>query len=555
MEPRSPSKFKLPMMGFQNRALRIGIIVLVMVLLLSVCVYVVLRPGNTQFVLKRSYFTVVVDCGSTGTRVNVIEWMIEGGISSHELPILVHSYPDNSTSSKLQKDGCQYHCLQTEPGLDKFVGNSSGVRASLEPLIIWAEQRVPSERHGETSIFVLATAGLRRLPREDAKRVLEDAEAVVKEHAFMYRKNWIRVLSGKEEAYYGWVALNYKMGTFKNSSRLQPTLGLLDLGGSSLQVVAETDELKEDEHFLRSKIGSFEHQILAYSLPAFGLNEAFDRTVVMLSHSPALREVAGGTFEISHPCLGFGLVQNYTCHGCFGPSSYASENSSRQVPKNESNSVFLVGDPNWEQCKLIARAAAINSSNSDWSQLADGPNCKAGIEIVNLMAVTHPIARFHALSGFFAVYNLLNVSPRANLTKIWEKGQQLCTRSWVDSSSIPGNKNYTGQYCFKVSYLASLIEDALCLSDKEIIFGPGDVSWTLGAALVEGEFLWLSSAAAQTNILTLKNTIPSPIFLFILLLGLLLIVYHCQVRLPMPGKKVAADGVSLPCYIFPKVSP
>uniref|UniRef100_A0A5B6YQD4 Apyrase 7 n=1 Tax=Davidia involucrata TaxID=16924 RepID=A0A5B6YQD4_DAVIN len=564
MEPRLVSKIKFPVVGFihNRQALKTSATVLVLMLLLSVGVYVILKAGKIQYVSKRSYFTVVVDCGSTGTRVSVHEWMIEGSVGNQDLPILLHSYPDNSTNSKVWKGACQYHCMQTEPGLDKFVGNSSGVKASLEPLIIWAEQRVPSERHGDTPIFVLSTAGIRRLPREDAKQVLEDAEAVVKEHAFMYRKGWIRVLSGKEEAYYGWVALNYKMGSFKNSSRLPPTLGLLDLGGSSLQVVTEVDESEENEHFLRTKIGSLKHQILAYSLPAFGLNEAFDRTVVMLSHTQALREAAGGTFEVSHPCLNSGYVQNYTCYGCFELSSTDSENFSGQLQKNVFNSIILVGEPNWEQCKVLARAAAINSSSLDLSQL-DGSKCKAGlssysgIETLNLTAITQPITRFHALSGFFAVYNLLNLSPRANFTKIWEKGQLLCSRSWVDLSNISGNQNYAAQYCFRVPYMASLIENALCLSDTEIIFGPGDVSWTLGAALVEGEFLWLSSTEGWTGILTLKNTgiKSSLIFLFIFLLGLLLIVYCSQVTLSMPRKKVAAVGVSLPSYICPKRRP
>uniref|UniRef100_A0A803PA89 Uncharacterized protein n=1 Tax=Cannabis sativa TaxID=3483 RepID=A0A803PA89_CANSA len=97
--------------------------------------------------------------------------------------------------------------MQTEPGLDKFVDNSSGVRESLVPLITWEVKIVPCQRHKDTPIFVLATAGLRR--------------------------SWIRVLSGKEEAYYGWVALNYKMEISRNQS-MSPTLELLDLGGSSL---------------------------------------------------------------------------------------------------------------------------------------------------------------------------------------------------------------------------------------------------------------------------------------------------------------------------------
>ena len=155
-------------------------------------------------------------------------------------------------------------------------------------------------------------------------------------------------------------------------------MGLIDFGGSSLQVVGEIDEPEEDELFMRSKIGPLEHQILAYSLPACGLNEAFDRTVIMLSHSQALRESDGGILEVSHPCLSSNFVQNYTCRGCFGLTFIDSESSHSQEQKNEFNSIFIVGEPNWEQCKLLARAAAINSSSSEWSRLTDSSKCKAG---------------------------------------------------------------------------------------------------------------------------------------------------------------------------------
>ncbi|KAG5536937.1 hypothetical protein RHGRI_024387 [Rhododendron griersonianum] len=556
MEPRSPSKVRLPMLEICPGAFKIGLSLLLSLLLLSVGVYVVLRPGKDLYTSEMMYFTVVVDCGSTGTRVSVYEWMLKGGLIYRDLPILIHAYPDNATNAPSRKDSCQYHCMQTEPGLDKFVGNSSGVRASLEPLIIWAG-------------------------------TMED---VIKEHRFMYKKSWIRVLSGKEEAYYGWVALNYKMGIFNKSIRL-PTLGLLDLGGSSLQVVAEIDESDEDEFVMKSKIGSFEHEMLAYSLPAFGLNEAFDRTVAMLSHSQALKESVRGTFEVSHPCLSSSFMQSYSCKGCFGLGSNDSEGFHSQVQRKELNTITLVGEPNWEMCQVLARAAAVNSSSSDWSSLTDSSKCKAGwaslsaskhgashiyeIDIiygtnvntynnytisspigftqnsktVNLKAITRRVSRFHALSGFFAVYTKLNLSQRANLTKIWEKGQQLCS----SQISISGNQNYAAQYCFRVPYLASLIEDALCLSNKEIMFGPGDVSWTLGAALVEGKFLWLNSKD-HSNIIHENNrgVIFSSIFLFIVLLSLLFIVYCCQLKFPMPSKRVAAIGLSLPSYVRPK---
>lgn len=373
MEPISPSKSKLQVMGSgQNcRILKIGVTLLIVLILVLVGGVLIFRPSILHNVTKRdSYYTVVLDCGSTGTRVNVYKWMVENGVSNGNLPVLLEGYPGNFAKS----DGCRYHCMQSEPGLDKVVGNTSGVLVSLEPLIRLAEQWVPLEKHGFTPIFVFATAGLRRLASEDARQVLEDVEYVVKKHGFFYRKDWIRVLSGKEEAYYGWVSLNYKMGIIRNLSRL-PSLGLLDLGGSSLQVVTEVDHSEEDKHLLVSKIGSTERRLLTYSLPAFGLNEAFDRTVVMLSHSEALREIGDGIFEVKHPCLSSSFLQNYTCHGCFGLDHLSSENINRKMEEKALISILLGGNSNWEQCKLIAKAAAVNSSSLNFSQLEDQSNC------------------------------------------------------------------------------------------------------------------------------------------------------------------------------------
>lgn len=101
--------------------------------------------------------------------------------------------------------------------------------------------------------------------------------------------------------------------------------------------------------------------------------------------------------------------------------------------------------------------------------------------------------------------------------------------------------------------MASLIEDALCLGDKEIIFGPGDISWTLGAALVESEWLLLRSTEAHTSMaLKTMGIISSPVVLFALLLCLLLIIYWSQIKLPMPIRKGAAAGASLQSYVHPR---
>ncbi|EEF51964.1 adenosine diphosphatase, putative [Ricinus communis] len=387
-------------------------------------------------------------------------------------------------------NSCKYHCLQTEPGLDKFVGNATGnsgcLLEDLETLLF----------------FVLVTAGLRRLPLEDTRQVLNDVEEVLKEHSFVHRRSWIRVLSGKEEAYYGWVALNYRMGHLRNPSQ-GSTLGLIDLGDSSLQVVVEgNDGARDETNLIRKKIGSVEHHILAYSLSSFGLNGAFDRTVAMLSQLQPNKGNADERYTLRHPCLGLKFEQNFTCYACDGLNITYKKNLNNR--KHKTKDIYLVGEADWEHCIEVARAAAMNSSRLDGLQPTVHTNCKSslssynGNRIFNLTAATNPTSRFHALSGFFAVYNMLNLAPQANMTSIWEKREQLCSTSWGDLSNISGNQNSFAHYCFQVPYMASLIKDALCLGDFEIIFDPGDIFWTLGAALIEGEYLWLS--ISRTNI-------------------------------------------------------
>ncbi|KAL9243133.1 hypothetical protein vseg_017059 [Gypsophila vaccaria] len=519
MEPQSPSKSKLAVVGWFKlyRIVKFCLVFVTISIILGVMLHGFGVIGGVK-----EYFTVVVDCGSTGTRVNVYQWRTSD-VRNGNLPLLLHSFPDELVKKHVWNDGCRYHCVQTEPGLDKSVGNYTQVRASLEPLIHWAEGVIPRDRHGDTPIFVLATAGLRRLSQRDAKSVLDDVELVVKEHSFAWRRGWIKVLSGREEAYYGWVALNYKMGYFRNASR-SPTLGLLDLGGSSLQVVAETDEIGDGSHLLVSKIGAVEHRLMAYSLPAFGLNQAFDRSVNLVK---LLQK--DDSSEVRHPCLSSMYATNYSCGSCVRPDSL----------------VRLIGDPDWEKCRTLAHGTATNSSISVWSE-SFLSSCRQnsideGKNALNLSIGTNPRVRYHALSGFFAVYSMLNLTAKANMTKLREKAGHLCSSKWADESNVSSS-----QYCFKVLYLASLIDDGLCLGDADITFGPGDISWALGAALVKGEHIWKTGTVLTT--LQYVEVVSSPVFLFIILSVLLFAVYYCQIKLPMARKRADVVGPSLPSY-------
>lgn len=88
-------------------------------------------------------FAVVIDAGSSGSRVRVYEWpaddggraMIAGGIRSIR------------------------PTLRIETGLAKIVENRTDVRDHIERLITDASRHIPPSHHDITPIYFMATAG------------------------------------------------------------------------------------------------------------------------------------------------------------------------------------------------------------------------------------------------------------------------------------------------------------------------------------------------------------------------------------------------------------
>lgn len=98
-------------------------------------------------------FAVVIDAGSTGSRVSVFEFERSG----NDLE-LVHNV---------------YKALK--PGLSSYAGRAGEGADSLQPLLDEAVAAVPPELHAVTPITVRATAGLRLLPGAQAEELLAGA--------------------------------------------------------------------------------------------------------------------------------------------------------------------------------------------------------------------------------------------------------------------------------------------------------------------------------------------------------------------------------------------
>ncbi|XP_027346674.1 probable apyrase 7 [Abrus precatorius] len=431
-------------------------------------------------------YYVVLDCGSTGTRVYVYKAEIDHKEDSN-LPIAVKSLKEGLQKKRGSQSGRAYDRMETEPGLDKLVHNVSGLKTALKPLLKWAQKQIPESSHKTTSLFLYATAGVRRLPFEDSKWLLDNAWNVLKGSPFVCRKDWVKIITGTEEAYFGWIALNYHSGILGVKPK-KATYGALDLGGSSLQVTFESDiQQLNSETSLYVRIGSVNHHLTAYSLAGYGLNEAFDKSVAHIfkefGYSDA--DVANGNVEVKHPCLQSGYKNQYICSHC-SPVGRGGES-----PRVDGNvlgkkgelrtAVTVVGAPNWQECSALAKVAV---NLSEWSDVSPGLDCE-----VHPCALRdnlpRPLGHFYVISGFFVVYRFFNLTSEATLDDVLEKGRNFCEKRWDVAKKSVAPQPFIEQYCFRAPYIASLLREGLHITDKHITVGSGSITWTLGVALLE----------------------------------------------------------------------
>ena len=426
-----------------------------------------------------SKYIVVLDCGSTGTRAYVYESSVDYSKGSGHLSILLKSLPESVGQISGSQSGRAYQRMETVPGFDKLVRNESGLRSALNPLLRYAVKQIPKNAHKRTSVFVYATAGVRRLPSSESEWLLDNVWSILKGYSFSCQRGWIRTISGLEEAFYGWVALNYQMGTLDS---LPPSLtfGSLDLGGSSLQVTFETKDLIPGKNSLNATIGAINHHLSAYSLPGYGLNDAFDKSVAHLLREQS--SVNDGMVEIKHPCLHAGYKERYVCGQCAVVGRPRSPHSrERSTGKSQSGiPVTLVGQPKWEECRALAKKTVNLSEGSSLTPVMD-----CGTQPCALPnGFPRPHGKFYAMSGFFVVYKFFSLTPDSSLKNLLAKGKKFCETTWeVAKSSVPAQP-FIDQYCFRAPYIVSLLRDGLHIDDNQVSIGSGSITWTLGVALL-----------------------------------------------------------------------
>ncbi|CAI0402103.1 unnamed protein product [Linum tenue] len=197
--PSKRSKSNLIVFGF------------VLTLIALISCYYLFRTGKVVDWNKK--YGIVIDGGSTGTRLHVFAYRVQGG--------------------KTVFDFGEEAAMRVSPGLSAYAEDPESAGSSLNELLEFGKERVPRGLWGDTKIRLMATAGMRLLDFDVQHRILESCRRVLRQSRFVFKDEWASVINGSDEGVYAWIVANYASGTL-GADPLKTT-GIIELGGASAQ--------------------------------------------------------------------------------------------------------------------------------------------------------------------------------------------------------------------------------------------------------------------------------------------------------------------------------
>lgn len=147
-----------------------------------------------QLGYKQPQYAVVIDAGSTGSRV------------------LAYEFHNSYLDGRLVLDNEIF--VELKPGLSFYHAEPQKGAESIEKLLYKAKEFVPKELWSSTPLVLKATAGLRLLLPAEAENLLNAVRDVFLHSGFLVKDNSVEIMDGIDEGIYSWFTINFLLGLY-----------------------------------------------------------------------------------------------------------------------------------------------------------------------------------------------------------------------------------------------------------------------------------------------------------------------------------------------------
>ncbi|XGW21727.1 hypothetical protein V3C99_004584 [Haemonchus contortus] len=460
---------------------------------------------------EKSY-GVIMDAGSTGTRLFLYSWTSS---SDKELIDIVPAL-DHLNNHVVKK---------VYPGLSSFQDRPEKAAEYIRPLLDYASQFIPHDKLPYTPVFLLATAGMRLVPEKQQAAILADLHTklplmtpmqIMKEH--------IKVIEGKWEGIYSWIAVNYILGKFKinnGSITSRPdTVGMIDMGGASMQIAFEmppkddfrSENVENVNLGCRDDDDRHKYKLFVTTFLGYGVNEGLRKYEQQLSDQL------------------LSTKESYVRDECM------PVNLQKVINRSDGSMFVRKGIGDWEGC--VDKLSNMITKPFVHPKSLCKPNCFFGSVAAPMVSLSS-MALYGFSEYWYSLDEVLSLGGRYNYTLIAEKSKQFCSQRWSAIQSAARRKLYPKSnddrlksQCFKSAWIAAILHEGFDVDKEHNNFQTAfhiagqEVQWALGAMIYHMRYFPLRNS--ESNLVTNKhphdNSLPSSLSLWLLMGAMIVLV-------------------------------
>jgi len=319
------------------------------------------------------------------------------------------------------------------------------------------------------------------------------------------------VISGEEEAIYGWTAVNFVKGALVANSEgtgsvLSPnkTYGMMEMGGASAQIAFFEPHGDVMANLFKLQIGAAKHwNVYAHSFLYFGVNGAYARLNARLIAEQKERRELDHLDGYYSPCLPGSSQYIFTSRvhmlNDFTLLPLSSETNSSILEARLYAAVMRNDDEhgNYDRCFQRVYKLFRKEANA-WCNFAHDRDCSfAGVYQPPIAVTGADALEFVVTSNFWDIIDFLGIGTTANLLDIRTKSRMICDMTYAqlkDYNNARSVRQWSQddllQACFRSIFTSIFLTEGVGfplnynVTAIDVIDGQ-KLGWALGSTLYE----------------------------------------------------------------------